>query len=187
MESNKTIESITQLVFVENAPESVDLVLVLGSPSISNILPAVYLHSQGLADLIVISGHGPNHDSLPEWKIYSDFALNAGVEKSSILIEPNARNTHENFVLSSNLIEQAIGWRQIKKIAICCKPIHTRRALMTARRNIPKSVEILMLPPNHPSDIHAYDWWQTSKGRDRVFGEIRRIGEYASKGDITID
>jgi uncharacterized SAM-binding protein YcdF (DUF218 family) len=180
-------DAITQLVFVSHQPAKVDIALVLGCPSISNILPAISLYLAGNAKHIVISGHGPNYQSTPEWRIYNDYAIAAGVPAADILIEPDARNTLENFVLSAKLIERDIGWSSVKLIAICCKPLHTRRALMTARQHFPKHVHLLMNPPNHPDDIQADDWWNDVHGRNRVMGEVLRIGQYAQKGDISID
>lgn len=182
-----TRDAITRLVFLSHQPENVDVALVLGSPSISNILPAVSLYMQGMTRRIVVTGHGPADGSKPEWRVYRDYALSAGVPEAAILVEPHARNTLENFVFSDRLIADEIGWSNIGSMAICSKPLHARRAYMTARRHFPKDVVLLMTPPKHPADIQADDWWRTPVGRERVMGELRRIGEYAVKGDLSID
>lgn len=187
MQADNSRDAITQFVFVSHQPAKVDIALVLGSPSISNILPAISLYLQGNTNRIVISGHGPDDQHTPEWSVYNDYALAAGVPASAIYLEPSARNTLENFVFSSQLIEQLIGWHSVKSVAICCKPLHSRRALMTARQHLPRHVNLLMTPPKHPDDIQADDWWSTAHGRDRVMGEVIRIGEYAQKGDLSLD
>jgi hypothetical protein len=184
---DETRDAITRLIFMSHAPARVDLALVLGSPSISNILPAIALYLNGMTGQILITGHGPSPDGAPEWRVYRDHALAAGVPEAAILIEPEARNTRENFALSARLIERDIGWSTIGSLAICSKPLHTRRALMTARRHFPRHIALLMIPPAHPDDIQASDWWRTPHGRERVMGEMRRIGEYAMKGDLAID
>ena len=69
-----TRQAITDFLFLEDPPQPVDLSFVLGSPTISSIIPAVELYKNGLTKKIVISGHGPKADSTPEWKIYQDYA-----------------------------------------------------------------------------------------------------------------
>jgi uncharacterized SAM-binding protein YcdF (DUF218 family) len=182
-----TVEEMTRFVFLSNEPSAVDLTIVLGSPSISNIEPAVALYGAGLTPRMLITGHGPAAESPPEWRIYRDYALAAGVPEDRILIEPSARNTPQNFALSAPIIEQRMSWASIQKVAICCKPIHARRAFMTARQHLPCHVELLMIPPQHPADIQSHNWSKTTNGRTRVLGEIRRIGEYALKGDISLE
>lgn len=182
-----SIDAITQFVFLRDAPVLVDLALVLGSPSISNIEPAIALYKEGLTQQLVISGHGPAATSNPEWRVYSDHALAAGIPERHILIEPNARNTLENFTFSKALIDREIGWKTVSRIAICCKPLHARRAYMTARKQIPGHVELLVIPPTNHADIQPSNWQKTERGRTRVMGELSRIAEYTLKGDISIE
>jgi uncharacterized SAM-binding protein YcdF (DUF218 family) len=182
-----TVEEITRFVFLRDLPCAVDLTIVLGSPSISNIEPAVALYHAGLTPKLLITGHGPSPSSPPEWRIYRDHALAAGVPDADIIVEPEARNTPQNFALSAPIIERNLSWDNLQKIAVCCKPLHTRRAYMTARQYLPRHVKIVMLPPTHPADIQSHSWSNTEVGRTRVLGEMRRIGEYALKGDISLE
>lgn len=190
MIQNDTRNAITQLVFlnhVDQLPEQIDLALVLGSPSISNILPAISLYHQGRVPNIWITGHGRALESSPEWKAYQDYAVASGVPQSAIHIEPDARNTLENFVFTAPLIDRVIGWPSLQTVAICCKPLHTRRAFMTAQRHFPRHLRLLMVPPKHMDDIQAEDWWLSPHGFERVMGELRRIGQYAQNGDLAIE
>ena len=149
--------------------------------------PAVALYLDGLATRIAISGHGPIENAVPEWRTYLDYARKSGVPDDAIILEKRARNTLENFTLSALAIGEVYPWETLKRVAICCKPVHARRAYMTARQHLPDHIEFLMLPPVHPADIQAKDWWQTPRGRARVFNEIERIGLYGLKGDISIE
>lgn len=187
MSTNKTIAAITDFVFLNDETAAVDLALVLGSPSISNVEPAIALYRSGLTKTIVITGHGPSDASVPEWRAYRDHAVAAGVPAEHILIEPEARNTLENIVLSARIIAREVSWDRVSSIAICCKPVHARRAYMTARQHLPKHVDLLMLPPRHPADLQPEDWWATQAGKARVLGEIRRIAEYGLKEDLSIE
>ena len=182
-----TREAIANFLFVRDEPAAVDLVLVLGAPSPSAIEPAISLYRQGLTKRIVITGKGPDAAAPPEWAVFSELALKAGISKSDLLIEQDAVNTRENFLLSETLIAREIGWHHIQSIAISCKPLHARRALMTARRVFPPHLHVLMLPPQHHGDLQADNWWKTSIGRERIFGEIKRIGDYAQQDHLSDD
>jgi hypothetical protein len=92
----------------------------------------------------------------------------------------------ENIVFSARLIEKHIRWSGIGTVAICCKPLHSRRALLTAQTHLPAGRSISVHCPNDPLDIQADTWWHSQVGQTRVMGELRRIGEYAQKGDIRI-
>ena len=173
-----TREAITQFLFLKDEPTPVDLCFVLGSPSISSILPAVALFKQGLTPKILISGHGPQKDSIPEWQVYRDYAIANGVPESAILVEKQASNTLENFTFSKVVIEQEIGWENLSKIALVAKPFHMRRVLMTASRQWPAHLQYSMQPSNAPDDPPAETWWETSSGRNFVLAELKAIGTY---------
>jgi uncharacterized SAM-binding protein YcdF (DUF218 family) len=187
MQDRRSIDAITRFIFCADEPCQVDLALVLGAPSISNVEPAIALYHEGLTTRILITGAGPAGTQEPEWRVYRDYAISREVPEKDILIEPDATNTRENLLFSERIIARELGWDIINKIAICCKPLHTRRAYMTARQFLPKPVDLVVLPPRHPSDIQADNWWLKPHGKERVLGEIGRIAQYTSKGDISIE
>ncbi len=177
-------EAITRFLFIADQPEPVDLCFVLGSPSISSIVPAVEMFARGFAPKLLISGRGPSPDNVPEWRTYRDYAIANGVPASAIFVEENATNTRENFLLSVPIVEAAIGWRNIRAVAIAGKPFHMRRALMTARVHWPAHLRFVMLPSSAPDDPPASTWWETEAGRGYVLSELRAIGTYALAGDV---
>ncbi len=184
METFETRAAITRFLFVEDPPEAVDLAFVFGSPSISSIEPAIALFRQGLARQILITGRGQFPDGQPEWRVYRDHARAAGVPEDALLVEPEASNTFENAAFGAELIRRELGWDGIASIAICAKPFHMRRALMTARRHFPAHVRLVARPPSGLGDLAPDDWWQSDWGRQRVLEELGRISAYALKGDL---
>ena len=72
----------------------------------------------------------------------------------------------------------------MRALAVCAKPFHMRRAIMTLRKHVPDDVRLIAQPPNDPGDLSAENWWRTAKGRARIFTELGKIGEYALKGDL---
>jgi len=184
MEAFETRAAISRFLFVSDAPEAVDLVFVFGSPTISTMAPAIALFRDGLAPKILISGKGRAETGEPEWSAYRAHALAAGVPEDALLIEPEASNTSENAAFGAALIERTLGWDGIATIAVCAKPFHMRRALMTARRHFPAGIRLIARPPSGLGDVAADDWWQSDWGRQRVLEELGRISAYALKGDL---
>ena len=182
-----SLKAISQFLFVCDNPEPVDLAFVLGSPTMDSIYPALDMFHAGLTQKIVISGAGKSTSGQPEWELYRDHALAAGIPSEALLLEKLALNTQQNFELGSNLIMQALGWGNIKSVALCAKPFHMRRVLMTARRYFPKNVRIIACPPNDPMNLSALNWAETPIGRVRILEELGKISRYALQGDFNAD
>jgi len=180
----ETRDAITRFLFLKNEPASVDLCFVLGCPDVTTMQPAIALHLKGLTPRILISGHGPSPREEPEAEIFKRYALGHGIPAAAILMELQAFNTLENFILSRAVIAKEIGWENIRTVAIVGKPFHMRRALMTARMHWPARLHFLMLPSDRPDDPSAESWWKSERGRRYVFSELEAIGRYALLGHI---
>ena len=177
-------EAMTRFLFVRDEPAPVDLCLVLGSPTLSSMDPAIDLYHRGYAPTLLISGLGPTPGQVPESEVYREYAVSRGVPSEAILTEDRATNTRENFSFSAAIIEERFGWDAVRTVAVCGKPFHMRRALMTARRQWPGHVRLLMLPSSAPDDPPADTWWRTEAGRQFVLAELRAIAVYGLSGDI---
>jgi len=177
-------DALTAFLFLQDEPAAVDLCFVLGSPTVTSMRPAIDLYRAGLTPRILISGHGPRGTREPEWETHKAFALQHGVPEAAILLERRASNTLENFAFARPIVEQEIGWHNVKRVAIVGKPFHMRRALMTARKQWPARLRFIMLPSTDPIDMPADLWWQSPQGRRFVLSEIKAIGTYALQGDI---
>lgn len=181
----ETRDAISQFLFVSDPPGPADLVFVAASPSLSSIKPAVSLYRMGLAPLILISGAGRMPDGRLEWEAYAAYAEEHGVPASALLTERRARNTLDNFRFGAEVIAaRPGGWSGITTVALCAKPFHMRRVIMTARQQLPKGLQLLARPPAESTDLSRDNWWMTEHGRKRVLSELARIGEYALNGDL---
>jgi uncharacterized SAM-binding protein YcdF (DUF218 family) len=176
--------AISQFLFVNDPPEVVDVAFVYCSPTVSSLAPALSLYQSGLTSRLLISGAGIATTGEVEWSLYRDHVLAAGVPETSVLLEKEARNTSENAAFGAALIAAELGWDKVKTVAVCAKPFHMRRALMTLRKHFPEHVRLIAQPPSDPGDLSAETWWQTEWGRQRVLGELGKISEYALKGDL---
>ena len=180
-----TRRAISDFLFIRDEPRPVDLAFVAASPTVSSLYPALDLYETGRTPKILISGNGQAINGQSEWSVYKELALDKGVKKADLLIEPRAKNTLENFVFGAQLIaETGTGWRDLRTIALCAKPFHMRRVLMTARRHFPESIEFVVLPSSDPNDLNAETWWRSEHGRKRVLEELGRISTYGLRGDI---
>lgn len=200
--TDDTIARITDLIFAADPRRGVDVVIVLGSPNPTASIPAQEMYHAGLTPWIVVSGHGREGGShrigdgtgdsigdgaVPEWQIHRDALLAAGVPAERILVEPRATNTLENITLSAALIADRLGWANVTRVGLCCKPIHARRARLTAQSHLPPGLSLSVHCPSDPQDIQPETWWQTPLGLGRVMGELRRIADYVQKGDLRLD
>lgn len=180
-----TITRITDLIFAAEPPKAVDVVIVLGSPNSTASVPAQKMYHAGLTSWIVVSGHGRG-EGVPEWQIHRDALMAEGVPADRILVENEATNTLENITLSAALIGDRLGWANITRVGLCCKPVHARRALLTAQSHLPSGLSISVHCPSDPQDIQPGTWWQDPLSQGRVMGELRRIADYIQKGDLRL-
>ena len=84
------------------------------------------------AKLILSGGMGPGED-IPEGVAMADYAKQNGVSEEKIVIEDKSKNTYENLLFSSKLMD-----KENPKIALVTTSYHVFRALVFAKNlNIP--------------------------------------------------
>jgi len=182
-----TIEAITDLLFIESPLEKVDLFFVFGHDWIDTMREVKELYDKGLTSKILISGHSVDKNrSESEASRFMRKGTELGIPKEVLLIEEKATNTRENFEFSIPIIQQNIGFSKIRKILFVCKTFHTRRVLMAARNFFPEHIEYYFYPVEDERRIRRDNWWKDSVARERVLAEVRRVGEYTLKGDLSI-
>jgi uncharacterized SAM-binding protein YcdF (DUF218 family) len=183
-----TIDAINDLLFVETPIEQADLLFVFGNDWLPTMERATDLWNQGYAKRILISGHSANKTRKEsEAKRFMTRGLELGLPQEAFILEHNATNTKENFVLSLPLLDEAMGIKNIQSILFLCKAFHTRRVLMTAKKYLAGHVRCMFVPTQDERNISRVGWWKDCIARERVLAEVRRIAEYALKDDISID
>lgn len=178
-EVSRFFQAVTALVFVSDPPEHADAIFVPGSSRAAHVLLAASLYREGFAPLIVPSGYHPygkerfdNPDYASEWAWMYHVLTEHGVPASAILREDRATFTWENARLSREACDRA--GLTIRKAILTCKPYHARRALMYYQTAFPET-EWLVCPADMPG-FNADDWFRTPEGRDKILGEVRRLG-----------
>lgn len=181
-------DALTDFIFVEDAPDKADLILVPGSTSGELALHAANLWHQGFSDQILVSGrcsiglsHFPGADSPAayqgrmfdtECSFLSQILLDEGVPEASILREDQASFTYENAIFSK-LLTDRLGIFP-KTAILCCKSFHARRSLLYYQLLYPDTH--FLVCPVTVQNITRDNWTQTPEAIDVVLGEVERCG-----------
>ena len=185
------IDDITNFIFVQNAPEPADVILIPGGRDSELPEYAAQLWREGLAPVVVPSGrysiktgafagvrsHAERYgsDFATEAEFYTKVLTDCGVPADAILAEDQAAFTQLNAIFSQRILAE----HDIcpKKAIICCKAFHARRCMMYYQLYFPDTqLLIAPVPYVEACDITRDNWYLTETGRNRVFGELSRIG-----------
>ena len=190
------IKDIGDFVFVQDAPQRADAIMVVGGsyPEAAEI--AAGLWKQGYAPYVFIGGGvsvktgkfpGPRSkreiyckDYRTEFDFYQDVLRINGVPDSAILGENRSGFTRENAQFARQ-VAQARGM-SLKTVLLVCKAFHARRCLMFYQTEFPE-VEFRMIPFDG-FDISKENWYRSEYGIKRVLGELKRCGEQFTSEDI---
>ncbi len=187
-------KDVENYIFMESSfflgeNEKADVIFVPGCPRPDLAVEAAGLYRKGAAPLIIPSGAytkvqgsflGVNSGGERYGKDFSceaDF-LHAvlvahGVPEEAIRKEREATYTLENAEKTRELMEREKI--KVKKAILCCKSYHARRAYLYYSMVFPE-LEI-RIHPVCVDGISRENWSDTEKGRQTVFGELKRMGE----------
>ena len=187
--TERFIAAVSDFIFVEDEPQQCDVILVPGAAKPQHALKAAEMYHRGMAEWVLPSGrfsttvghfagvaeafreeYAGAYET--EWHFLKDVLMRAGVPESAILREDQATYTWENAQFSRKVTD-AMGL-QVKKAMLCCRAFHARRALLYYQAASPET-EFIVCPAKTPG-LTREDWFLTPKGRDRVLGEVRRLG-----------
>ncbi len=187
--AERFVQAVTDFIFVENLPEQADVIFVPGSRKIENAIRAAELYKAGYAPYVLPSGRFSTvygrFKGVPEkyaadypdayeteWEFFRAVLMKHGVLDSAILREDQATYTWENAQFSRDVLQkQGIPYR---KAILCCHAFHARRALLYYSAAMPDT-QFIVCPVDTPG-YTRHDWYLTEKGRQRVMGEVQRLG-----------
>lgn len=116
-----------------------DVILVLGSRAYHNgkwdaclfsrVSHAAELYKAHYAPLMIVSG-GVDRTGFNEALAMKDMALFLGVPEKAILLEPAAKSTWENMILSQKMMRS----RDLSSLVIVTEPYHSPRAALIAEK-----------------------------------------------------
>lgn len=177
-------EEITNYIFVESKLKKADLALIFGTRSYQKSVDTAYnLYKKRLVSKILVSGGINRITGKNEALVISEKLIALGVDKNDIILEKKSTNTLENVLFSKDIISKTIGFENIKTIIAVVKNYHSRRALMTLKKNFPENINFI--PATY--DLYNFNksnWFESKKGKEKVMGECKKIKKYLAKGDI---
>lgn len=187
---NSTIESISELLFLETKISPSDLAIVLGNDYIKTMEHVHKLYQNHFINKIIITGHSAQRNKIPEAKRFFDYGLELGIPESSMILEPNATNSLENLKFTKEIIENSLGgFDHIKSILFIAKAFVCRRIEMTARAlHYPPNIQYMFYPTVdlEGRNIGKYNWWKSETATKRVLEELQRIAVYTLKNDLAL-
>ena len=183
------IRAVTEFIFVQDAPEKADVILIPGSRKTEHAIRAAELYRAGYAPYVLPSGRYSTvkgcFGEIPEryraeypgryeteWDFLRAVLMKHGVPEKAILREDQATYTWENALRSREVLASA-GLKAETAI-LCCHAFHARRALLYYQAAMPDT-RFIVCPTATPGYTRE-DWHLTPKGRDRVLGEVARLG-----------
>lgn len=195
---SQSIKAITEFLFIgadEDDIVSSDLVIVLGNDDIQGTIKALSgLMKKNLikenADIILTGATGTiDKDKDLECNRLYDCAVNEFCMNKELFIkEQQATNTYLNFLYSKEIIYRKGGFEKYSNILCIGKAFLLRRASMYAAKvGYPENkMQYYGTVDMNGTNIGKYTWWQKEEAVMRVLAEIKRIGEYGMKGDLSI-
>lgn len=175
------IRAVTDFIFIEDRPEKSDVIFVPGSIHVEHLDKAAEMYRAGYAPYVLPSGRysvkreGFVGDSAfdTEWAWMRSELMRRGVPDSAILREDRASYTMENALFSREVTDR-FGL-EVKRGMLCCRSFHARRALLYYQAAYPNTLWCVC--PGTAEGFGKNDWYKTPEGRNRVLGEVRRLGD----------
>jgi uncharacterized SAM-binding protein YcdF (DUF218 family) len=166
--------------------EPADVMLVLGTNDLRVADHAARLYHAGLAPLVVCSGGIAHTGDLlatgwdrPEAEVFAERCRQLGVPESALLIEPEARNTAENFRFSRIVLARhGIAPR---RLLVAVKPFMQRRAMAHQAVEWP---EVPAATSSWPSTFAQYCTpdLPADKIGPILLGDLQRLWVYGARG-----
>jgi uncharacterized SAM-binding protein YcdF (DUF218 family) len=167
-------------------PVRADAILTLGSFDVQAAVHAASLWKRGLAPVIVMSGGLAHRGGLLDtgWSrteawVFAEAARMEGVPEQAILLEEEAQNTADNFVLGRAVAERA--GLKARKLLVVAKPYMTRRGFATGRKAWPEAELVMQC-----EEIGVADYFAREADPERTLlalvGDLHRILVYPAMG-----
>src|SRR5262249_22374188 len=151
--TDPSIDELAQIIWdyhhLHHKLERADLILALGSNDLRVARHAAELYLQGWAPRLMFSGNvgalTRGQFTKSEAETFAEVALQKGVPREAILIEPESTNTGENVAFSRRIL--AARGLDPEKIILVQKPYMERRAYATFVNFWPGKRVVVSSPP----------------------------------------
>jgi uncharacterized SAM-binding protein YcdF (DUF218 family) len=107
----------------------------------------------------------------------------AGISNDRVLFEGRSKNTHENVCFGLDKFWSVFRYHEVKRILAITKWYHSRRALMTLKKQLPKEIEVVAYS-YEPEGCTRENWFQNSQSLWLVMKEWKTIPQYLEIGHL---
>lgn len=186
----RVIQDITNFIFMNDAPQKCDVILIPGTSKSAITETAARLYREGYAPWVMPSGKFSSSlgrfaaENIDDPRYAGDYATDYeyckhilmanGVPETAILREDRATNSMENAMFSAQAAREA--GLAVRKAILCCQAFHARRAYLSYACHFPDAE--LLVVPTQTQDIGREDWYKSEKGYKKVLGEVAKCGVY---------
>lgn len=174
------VDEYTNFIFLEDEPESADIIFVPGSDEGGLAVRASELWKAGYAPYVLPSGRygklvghftgDPAFET--EWEYLHYILREEGVPEEAILKEDQATFTYENAIYSRKITD-ARGI-VVRKALLCCQAFHARRAKLYYQVCFPEA-DILVCPVE-TKGVNRDNWFVQELGVKLVLNEMKHCG-----------
>lgn len=178
-----SLREITEYLFVQDAPERADLIILFGGRHPDRAEKAANLYKEGYAPRLFITGGDPRRTGVTEAESLARICLELGVPAEAVTLETRSVTTLENVLMTVPLVDRIVGWKNMSAVILVSAPMHMRRVKQVVARHIPRDVKILCCPDDR-TDISRDNWWTTEEGRKAVFRELEKLRTYSMQGEL---
>ena len=180
METDTLAKILWNYLKLDQAVETCDCILVLGSHDVSTVEYAIDLYEEGLAEWFIVSGGvmQPQLDTT-EAEGFAQIARDAGVPNDKIVMERVAMNTGENFTATRELL----GKMRLdpESFLVVCKPYMERRAHAVAAKLWPDK-KVIVTSPKVSYEEYLMEDIPKDVFINTMVGDLQRIKVYGENG-----
>ncbi|MGH6762164.1 MAG: YdcF family protein [Phyllobacterium sp.] len=178
-----TIEDAARLLWnyhrIDDKLSPADAIIGLGSYDLRVADRCAELFLHGLAPQLLFTGKSGNWTQglyqASEAEAFAERAIELGVPRHSILIEPRATNIGENIRFSRDMLDDA------KRVMIVTKPQTQRRAFATVKKQWPEITALVTAPQIDFAEQPTRDY-PVARLINEMVGDIQRIQTYPARG-----
>jgi len=180
---DELVDVIWNYHVLNQQPQKADCILALGSNDIRVAQRAAQLFLDGWAPLLIFSG-GVGRLTAGMWnkaeaEVFADAAVQMGVPREKILVEPHSTNTGENIAFTKMLLQERN--LNLKSFILVQKPYMERRTYATFKKVWPEK-DFVVTSPQIPFEKYPNELLSKDLIINIMVGDLQRIKEYPARG-----
>lgn len=155
-----------------DGPRKADAIVALsGDTNGARAAAAARLYLDGYAPVIIFSGASLDPGSAPSAELMARDAVELGVPRQAIVIEPFARTTEDN----ARLVRGLMTSHDYRVALLVTSGYHQRRAALAFDRAFAGTEMRFWNVPADDPDWDAVTWWTDTRQRDLTLVELGKL------------